>query len=350
MPGPSSAALRWRRAQLWHVPCQPTRLWSVFQLTPRASISAGRLARARHTAEFSEPPAPPARAATAWTWRLRRALSAATKERSVRPLGPPISCRSASSILNRTHPATPRPTASAFRYEWLRNEECDGIAACGAAPAQTVGRGLRTSVRKPCPTNLERQSGARFENEIEGSLRGAPKLGKAAIHDHGAQPAFARLCAQAQTDFLRARSRCANESRGRVVDPAHRIDVFLQPVVREWLDDHPGAVFLEGLPDVRRGADRITHVVQTVEHRDEIVIAARVGLRAGDFEANPVIETGLLCTLARAHDGRLMVVEADEFRGGVSLRHDDRGRAMSAAHIGDARAGLQFRLHPLQGR
>jgi hypothetical protein len=90
-------------------------------------------------------------------------------------------------------------------------------------------------VRKPCPTNLERQSGARFENEIEWSLCGAPEFEEAAIHYHGAQSSFARLCAQAQTDFLRARSRCANESRG-----------------------------LEGLADVRRGADRITHVVQTV--------------------------------------------------------------------------------------
>ena len=52
------------------------------------------------------------------------------------------------------------------------------------------------------PRNLQPWSGARFEYEIEGSLRGAPELGEAAILDHGAQAAFARLCAQAQADFL----------------------------------------------------------------------------------------------------------------------------------------------------
>ena len=38
-----------------------TRSGSKFPSTPRASISASRLGRARHTAEFSEPPAPLAR-------------------------------------------------------------------------------------------------------------------------------------------------------------------------------------------------------------------------------------------------------------------------------------------------
>src|SRR5208283_3862086 len=105
----------------------------------------------------------------------------------------------------------------------------------------------------------------------------------------------------------------------------------------------PSPVLFEGLPDLSRGADRIAHVVQTVEHGDEIVIAAREGLRACDLETHSVTETRFLCTFARVHDGGFVVVETDEFRGGVSLRHDDRGGAVAASDIGDARTFLQFR-------
>src|SRR5579863_7361890 len=70
-------------------------------------------------------------------------------------------------------------------------------------------------------------SGAGFENEIEWSLRPAAESREAAVADHGAQPPLARLGAQTQPDFLRARGRRADERRGRIEDAADGIQVFL---------------------------------------------------------------------------------------------------------------------------
>ena len=65
-----------------------------------------------------------------------------------------------------------------------------------------------------------------------------------------------------------------HQERGRgVEDAAHRIEIVLKPVMGERLDDHPYAVRREGFADVAACADRVPHVVQTVEHRDEVIAA-----------------------------------------------------------------------------
>src|SRR5207245_3994123 len=64
---------------------------------------------------------------------------------------------------------------------------------------------------------------------------------------------------------LRTGGRHADERGERVVDPAHRVEVLRQRVAGQRLDDQPGAVRVERLPDVPGRADRIAHVVQAVE-------------------------------------------------------------------------------------
>jgi len=66
------------------------------------------------------------------------------------------------------------------------------------------------------------------------------------------------------------------------------LKVVLEAVARARLDDHPGAVGPQRLPDVRGRALRIAHVVQAVEERDEVVVLAREVLRRRDDEADAV--------------------------------------------------------------
>ena len=59
------------------------------------------------------------------------------------------------------------------------------------------------------------------------------------------------------------------------------------------LDDQPGAVGGQGVPDVAGRADGVTHVVQGVEDGDQVVAGAgEVGGR-GDLEADAVADTGV---------------------------------------------------------
>ena len=66
-----------------------------------------------------------------------------------------------------------------------------------------------------------------------------------------------------------------------VVGAADRVEVVLDAVAGARLDDHPGAVGGERLADVARGADRVAHVVQAVEHRDQVVARRRGSSAAG---------------------------------------------------------------------
>jgi hypothetical protein len=95
---------------------------------------------------------------------------------------------------------------------------------------------------------------------------------------------------------------------------------------------------------------RVAHVVQGVEHRDQVVAAARVGVGRGDLEADPVADPGLGGRLAGPLDRPVVIVEADKGRPGVGLGHDDGGGAVAAAHVGDQGARLEPGLDPVQGR
>ena len=75
-----------------------------------------------------------------------------------------------------------------------------------------------------------------------------------------------KLAQQGKTDFLGTGGGRADQRRGRVVHAADRIEILLDAVVRERLHDHPCTVIPHRAPDVDRGANRITHVVQAVKY------------------------------------------------------------------------------------
>ena len=144
----------------------------------------------------------------------------------------------------------------------------------------------------------------RFEHEVERRLGGAAEAREAAARDDLAQARLAGLRAQGQADFLGARGGRADQRRGRVEDAAHRVEVVLDAVAGERLDDHPGAVGRERLAHVPRGADRVAHVVQAVEERDEVVAVPGIVLGRGQLERDAVGDArGLGRLRARSIDG-----------------------------------------------
>ena len=157
----------------------------------------------------------------------------------------------------------------------------------------------------------------------------------AARHDV-AQPRLAGLRAEREPDLLRQRGGRAEQRRGRVEDAADRVEVVLDAVAGERLDDHPRAVGGERLAHVPGRADRIAHVVQAVEGRDEVVARRREAGGRRDLEAHAVGDARRRGALARPLDRRRVVVEADEGRARERLRHEDGRRAVPAADVGDA--------------
>src|SRR6201999_641609 len=123
-----------------------------------------------------------------------------------------------------------------------------------------------------------------FEYEVERSLRSAPEAGESALGDDFAQPGFAGLRAERSADFLRKGCRRANQGGGGVEDAADRCQIVGDVVVGVRLDDQPSAVRREGSKDVAGSAGLITHVVQAVEERHQIVTAAGVLLGRRDIE------------------------------------------------------------------
>jgi hypothetical protein len=59
-------------------------------------------------------------------------------------------------------------------------------------------------------------------------------------------------------------------------------------------------------------ANRITHVVQGVEHRHQVIARARIGAGRGDLETAALSQPGVGRHLLGMLDRRLVVVEADE--------------------------------------
>src|SRR5579872_2016616 len=99
-----------------------------------------------------------------------------------------------------------------------------------------------------------------------------------------------------------------------------------------------------------RGPDRITHIVQTVEYGDQVVVFPWkcFGLRDAKVEAN--LEALFRGGCAGAVDGCVVIVEAKELRFWKCFRHQHGGRTLATPNIGDARAGLELSLDAVQGR
>ena len=98
------------------------------------------------------------------------------------------------------------------------------------------------------------------------------------------------------------------------------------------------------------GADRVAHVVEAIEERDQVVAGAGEALGVGDFEAAALGDAGFLRGGGSAVHRRAVVIETDERGLGEGFGHHDGGGAVAAADVGDFRAALQLRLHSFQRR
>ena len=90
--------------------------------------------------------------------------------------------------------------------------------------------------------------------------------------------------------------------------------------------------------------------MQTVEVRDEVVIAAGKIGRPSDLEEGPAGKTRLAASsLARAIDGAWLV-KTEEARLRIRLGHDQGVHAMAAADVRDRPSGFELRLCSIQRR
>ena len=122
---------------------------------------------------------------------------------------------------------------------------------------------------------------------------------------------FSPACAPsaAPTSWL-SDGRHADVGRARIVDAPDRVEVVGEAVARHRLDQHQRAVGLQRLADMRDRADRIAHVVQRVEHGDEVVVRAvdspaRAPSRSGRC-------SGPFACLPGVRDRGVVEVDADE--------------------------------------
>src|SRR6202522_2912881 len=125
-------------------------------------------------------------------------------------------------------------------------------------------------------------------DQVERRLRGPPETAKAGGVDDFLPLLLACLSAQTHPHFLRSGTGRAQQSRERIVDAAHRVQIVLKVIIRERLDDHPGTVVAQGGPDVRGGSDWVSHVVEAVEDRHEVIVFTWELLRLRHFERDAV--------------------------------------------------------------
>jgi hypothetical protein len=117
-------------------------------------------------------------------------------------------------------------------------------------------------------------------------------MAEATLFEHLGQPRFSRLGAQSLPDLLGERRGHADHGRSIVVESADGIaDIGRWMVGRNRLDDHPRAARLQQLAYMLCAAARIAHVVQTVEHGDEIEVAVGDAFGRGRHETYAIRET-----------------------------------------------------------
>ena len=99
-----------------------------------------------------------------------------------------------------------------------------------------------------------------------------------------------------------------------------------------------------------RRADRVAHVVDAVEGRDEVVAGTGERLRGRHLERRTARHAGVRRPLARELDRGLVVVRAAERRRRERLGHEHRRRAVPAPDVGDPGSGLQLLHDPVERR
>src|SRR4051795_556981 len=191
--------------------------------------------------------------------------------------------------------------------------------------------------------------GSRFEDEVHRRLAGDADAGEAGLREQVREDSWTGLRSERLRPRLGQRGRRADQGRAAVEDSADGIEVLLQPVVGEWFDQQQGAVLVQRPPDRAGHRDGVAHVVQTVEHGDEVVgVWCQFG-GVCHLEAHPVADAGLLGSPPRHAYGPFVIVSADERRGREGLRHQDRGRGVPAADVGHAGPRGQLLHHAVQG-
>src|SRR5271169_4582919 len=98
------------------------------------------------------------------------------------------------------------------------------------------------------------------------------------------------------------------------------------------------------------GAYRITHVMQTIKHGDQVEVLARKFLGFRNSEHDSSRESLPSSGCAGALDGSIMIVKSEELRFWKGFGHQQGRRSLAAAHVGNLRAGLQLGLNSLQRR
>ena len=171
---------------------------------------------------------------------------------------------------------------------------------------------------------------------------GAAEAGEAGGLGQLADARLAGLGAERERALLRERARRGEQRREAVVGAAERREVVLDAVAGGGLDDQPRPVAVEPLVHVARGAGRVAHVVQAVEHRHQVVLAAGEGGGVRGLEAHAPGHARLLGAPPRGRDRRDVVVGAREGRAGEGPRHQDRRPALAAAGVGHAPAALEL--------
>jgi hypothetical protein len=166
--------------------------------------------------------------------------------------------------------------------------------------------------------------------------------------DDVVNPGFSGLRAEGQADLLRQRAGRAQVVREGVVGAPERVEVLLNGVARKRLDDHPGAVRGQRLADVAGGADRVAHVVQAIEHGDQVIALAGESGSGCDLEADAPLQACRLGLLASQLDRALVVVEAGEGRAREGLGHEAGGGSQPAADVGHTGAHPELLGHALQ--
>ena len=163
-----------------------------------------------------------------------------------------------------------------------------------------------------------------------------------------AKPLFAGLRAERRADFLVQRGRHADTGREGVEDAPDRVEIVGQAVAGHRLDQHQRAVGLQRLARMRGRADRIAHVVQGVEHGDEIEADAREVLRARRLEAD--IAEALRRASWHARSRRRGSRSRRTASSGTPCAMMQRRCAMTAADVGHLGAALELADHAVERR
>src|ERR1700760_4428753 len=111
--------------------------------------------------------------------------------------------------------------------------------------------------------------------------------------------------------------------------------ILLRRVVGKGFDNHPGAIRLERRQHVLRCSRRITHVMQAIEKRNQVVTAVdRVALRTGNLEADLIEKAIASCHMACVLNRPAVIIKPAEARLRKRLRHQHRRSTVSATNVG----------------